>query len=150
MSVKPVPPSNLSDAKKDSGGRICNIEWRHLLRLPDSEFSCSRHLLSVKTDTGAKHQVRALLAIAGGAPIAGDLRYGNKILNVNQDGGRVRQPLPDQSVALHARTVFLPSVSLGGMQFLKEEPFVADIPTSWTTLFGITEKDKRRCDQVFY
>lgn len=138
--VKPIHPSQLEDTARNDG-RICHIEWRHLLRLPDSEFATSRHLLSIKTDTGAKHQVRALLAIAGGAPIAGDLRYGNNISSINKDGGKVHQPLRDQSVALHARSVFLPTVSLGGMEFLKEEPFVADIPKSWRELFGLTENN---------
>lgn len=142
VMVKPLhPPARDGTNNLVDGGRVCHIEWKHLLRLPDTSFSTTRHLLSVTTDTGAKHQVRALLAIAGGAPIAGDLRYGNNANRMNQDGGRVHQPLPDQSVALHARSVFLPTVSLGGMEFLKEEPFVADIPKSWNDLFGIRESD---------
>lgn len=146
VSVKPVPPSmnsagNSKPHSKDRGtdGRLCHIEWKHLKRLPDTEYSTTRHLLSVKTDTGAKHQVRALLAIAGGAPIAGDLRYGNNVLRINQDGGRVQKPLRDQSVALHARSVYLPTVSLGSMEFMKEEPFIAAIPKCWKDLFGIAE-----------
>lgn len=139
--VKPVPPTTRDGKNTDTDGRVCHIVWKHLMRLPDTPYSTTRHLLSVKTDTGAKHQVRALLAIAGGAPIAGDLRYGNNVSSINQDGGRVNQPLPDQSVALHARSVFLPTVSLGAMEFLKEEPFVAGIPSSWRDLFGISEND---------
>eukprot|EP01082_Thalassiosira_pseudonana_P003244 g3182.t1 g3182 contig12:1578680-1579405(+) len=145
VTVSPVPPNLTS---KDIGdvkhGRICHIEWKHLLALPSSRNSPSnRHLLSVTTDTGAKHQIRAMLALAGGAPISGDLRYGNNVSNINQSGGRVSQPLPDGSVALHARSVFLPTVSLGGMEFLKEEPFVAPIPTRWRDFFGICEEDVR-------
>ena len=142
VTARPLSSSQ-SNTKRDTDGRICHIEWQHLLRLPNSDFASTRHLLSVKTDTGAKHQVRALLAIAGGAPIAGDLRYGNKILSINKDGGKVHHPLQDQSVALHARSVFLPTVSLGGMEFLKEEPFVAPIPKTWSELFDITENDVR-------
>jgi 23S rRNA-/tRNA-specific pseudouridylate synthase len=100
----------------------------------------------VTTDTGAKHQVRALLALAGGAPIAGDLRYGNNNLNSQSkyQPGRVDRPLPDGSVALHARSVHLPTVSLGGMEFLKDEPFVASIPRQWKDFFGIREEDFKK------
>lgn len=137
-SVRAKPISS-NRSKINSNQRICHIEWKHLLQLPDSNYG-TRHLLSVRTNTGAKHQVRALLA-SGGAPIAGDLRYGNNILPINQGGGTVYEPLHDRSVALHARSVFMPNVSLGGMEFLKKDPFVADIPCSWRVLFGIGEND---------
>ena len=139
--VKPLPPGRVSLSADD--GRVCHIEWRHLLSLKTKSSTSTRHLLSVTTDTGAKHQVRALLALAGGSPIAGDLRYGNN--NINSQGehqsGRVDRPLPDGSVALHARSVFLPTVSLGGMDFLKDEPFVAAIPAKWRDFFGLREED---------
>ena len=97
---------------------------------------------------GAKHQVRALLAVAGGAPISGDLRYGcnnrNTQFNHAAECGRVDQPLLDGSVALHARSVSLPTVSLGGMEFLKDEPFVGSIPSRWRDFFGISENDVRK------
>ena len=148
VTVKPIPPNyNPKDASQSINGRVCHIEWRHLLTLPPPPTTSStrdmyiptRHLLSVKTDTGAKHQVRALLALAGETPIAGDLRYGNSLNS--RGGGRVDRPLPDGSVALHARSVFMPTVSLGGMEFLTDEPFVADIPGKWSQFFGVTEKD---------
>jgi 23S rRNA-/tRNA-specific pseudouridylate synthase len=152
VMVQPLPPNHSSSdtANSNSNGRECHIEWEHLLTLPATKTSAggTRHLLSVRTDTGAKHQVRALLALAGGAPIAGDLRYGNKnnsqYYRNDQSGyrqGMVDQPLPDGSVALHARSVFLPSLSLGGMDFLKDEPFVATIPKQWRDYFGIAEED---------
>ena len=109
-----------------------------------SSSSNTRHLLSVTTDTGAKHQVRALLALAGGAPISGDLRYGDNHNSHGYQQGRVDQPLPDGSVALHARDVYLPTVSLGSMEFLKDKPFVATIPKRWREFFGISEDDTRR------
>jgi len=148
VEVKPIPPNlSASEIADSTNGRVCHIEWEHLLKLPSNSASSStRHLLSVTTDTGAKHQVRALLALAGGAPIAGDLRYGNKRNNSQQGrfrGGRVDQPLPDGSVALHARSVFLPTVSLGGMEFLKDKPFVASIPKRWRNFFGVCEDDVR-------
>jgi len=150
--VKPIPhnlvPSEIVDS---NNGRVCHIEWEHLLSLrAETPSSSARHLLSVTTDTGAKHQVRALLAVAGGTPIAGDLRYGNNNnLQYSNDNSRyceglVDRPLPDGSVALHAREVFLPTVSLGGMDFLKDEPFVANIPNRWSDFFGICEDDVRR------
>ena len=142
--VKPLPPDQSSPSADD--GRVCHIEWKHLLSLRTKSSASTRHLLSVTTDTGAKHQVRALLALAGGAPIAGDLRYGNNNLNSQSkyQPGRVDQPLPDGSVALHARSVFLPTVSLGGMEFLKDEPFVASIPRQWKDFFGIREEDFKK------
>jgi hypothetical protein len=146
VMVKPLLPGHSSSDFVD--GRVCHIEWRHLLTLPATKSSSNtRHLLSVTTDTGAKHQVRALLAMAGGTPVAGDLRYGNNHKsqyynkNSGHQQGRVERPLPDGSVALHARSVYLPTVSLGGMEFLEDEPFVARIPKQWKEFFGFCEDD---------
>ncbi len=139
---KPLPPNqtSLTSDKSNGGFRVCHIEWKHLKTLPTSNHSTNtpKYLLSVSTETGAKHQVRALLALAGGAPIAGDLRYGD---NYSNRGGRVDGPLPDGSVALHARSVFLPTVSLGGMEFLVDKPFVGDLPGRWREWFGVREQD---------
>ncbi|KAL7537640.1 hypothetical protein ACHAXR_012011, partial [Thalassiosira sp. AJA248-18] len=152
VMVKPLSPNHSSgDSASNKDGRVCHVEWEHLLSFPaKTPTSGTRHLLSVTTDTGAKHQVRALLAVAGGAPISGDLRYGNNINSQyysNDQGGyrqgRVDRPLPDGSVALHARSVFLPTVSLGGMEFLKDKPFEASIPNRWRDFFGVCEDDVR-------
>ncbi|KAL7535313.1 hypothetical protein ACHAWF_005129 [Thalassiosira exigua] len=138
----PLLPDSMQ-TERDNNGRVCHVQWEHLLRLPASnDSSNTRHLLSVTTDTGAKHQVRALLAF-GGAPLAGDLRYGNRRNSQRQSDeseflqGTVDAPLPDASVALHARSVYMPTVSLGGMEFLEDEPFVADVPEGWTDFFGM-------------
>jgi 23S rRNA-/tRNA-specific pseudouridylate synthase len=142
--VKPLSPnhSNMDADRSNGSSRVCHIEWEHIMTLPTSKQSTNtRYLLSVATDTGAKHQVRSLLALAGGTPIAGDLRYGDNNNISNRRGGRVDAPLPDGSVALHARSVFLPSVSLGGMEFLKDQPFVASLPSRWRQYFGISEQD---------
>jgi 23S rRNA-/tRNA-specific pseudouridylate synthase len=140
---KPLSPNQntLEGDTSNNGFRVCHIEWEHLKTLPTSNYSTNapRYLLSVSTDTGAKHQVRALLGLVGGAPIAGDLRYGDNYSN--HRGGRVDGPLPDGSVALHARSVFLPTVALGGMEFLKDEPFIANLPGRWKEFFGIREQD---------
>ena len=57
--VKPIPPnySSLND-ENSKDGRICHIEWKHLRAL-----SSERHLLSVSTDTGAKHQGKQKIVI---------------------------------------------------------------------------------------
>lgn len=49
-------------------------------------------LLEVIPETGRHHQIRVQLAESG-CPIAGDVKYG------------CREPLPDASIALHARSV---------------------------------------------
>ena len=151
MTAKPCPGAETT-SNNTNGGRVCHVQWKHLLTLPTttSTTSNARHLLSVTTDTGAKHQVRALLGLAGGTPISGDLRYGNNhnsqyySKNSGYSQGRVDQPLPDGSVALHARSVFLPTVSLGGMDFLQNEPFVASIPKQWRDFFGISEEEMKQ------
>lgn len=140
-----VKPLSSGHGSQEPDGRVCHIEWQQLIRL-QSTPSGSRHLLSVKTDTGAKHQVRALLALHGGAPISGDLRYGNQnnsqFQRRHQTGvGRVDNPLPDGSVALHARSVFLPTVKLGGMEFLAKDSFIAPIPRRWSEFFNLREGD---------
>ena len=142
VAVKPLPSEHDS---REPDGRVCHIEWQQLLRL-QSTSSGSRHLLAVKTDTGAKHQVRALLGLHGGAPISGDLRYGNQNNSqfhrrLQTGVGRVDKPLPDGSVALHARSVYLPTVKLGGMEFLAKESFVAPIPRRWAKFFDLREGD---------
>ena len=153
VTAKPCPGDEMATNNVD-GGRVCHIEWKHLFTLSKttstSTTSNTRHLLSVTTDTGAKHQVRALLGLAGGTPISGDLRYGNNhnsqyySNNSGYTQGRVDRPLPDGSVALHARSVFLPTVSLGGMEFLQNEPFVASIPKQWRDYFGISEEELKQ------
>jgi len=69
-----------------------------------------------------------MLSQIAASPICGDLRYG------------AGSALPDRSVALHARSIYLPTVTLGDMD-LKKEPFVASIPTSWKRFFNLREKD---------
>mmetsp|Transcript_50033 Transcript_50033/g.150519 ORF Transcript_50033/g.150519 Transcript_50033/m.150519 type:complete len:358 (-) Transcript_50033:588-1661(-) len=127
------------------GGRLCHIEWRHLSSLPINTHGNASHyqrlraqgkfeIIVVRTNSGARHQVRALLSAIGGCPIVGDLRY-----------GALNGPLPDKSVALHARRLFLPTVKLGGTD-LKNQPFVAPIPSTWIHFFGLTEDVLRRLE----
>lgn len=111
-----------------SSSRICHMEIRPLMTVTSPKEQTPYHLLAVRTFTGAKHQVRALLSGIAGLSISGDLRYG------------APTNLPDKSVALHARKIYLPTVQLGGMEFLQDEPFVAPIPDLWKSTFGMTEK----------
>jgi 23S rRNA pseudouridine1911/1915/1917 synthase len=94
--------------------RHISLEWRSVHR--------NRQLVQVRTHMGARHMVRALLASFGHS-IAGDLRY------------QARKALPDQSVALHAQSVILPSsFKLGSVQ---QTYFEAPMPSTWETFFGI-------------
>lgn len=88
------------------------------------------NLILVRTHQGSRHLVRALLAQVGGQAILGDLRY-----------GRTRQALPDRSVALHARSIDLPtSLVLGADGLSQPRRFVAPIPLTWTRCGGWTEE----------
>jgi 23S rRNA pseudouridine1911/1915/1917 synthase len=69
--------------ESERGARRAVTEWRVLRRAPGAT------LLALRPRTGRPHQLR-LAALTLGAPLAGDLKYG------------AREPLPDQSVALHA------------------------------------------------
>lgn len=115
------PLKQNSDEVDSNNERLCHIEWEHLLTT-----SNNLHLIRVKTSTGAKHQVRAMLSQLAHAPICGDLRYGASF------------PLPDKSVALHARSISFPTVKLGDLNLTK--PFVARVPKTWGSFFSITEK----------
>ena len=54
VTAKPIPP-NYSSTDSATNGRICHIEWEHLLGLPgNTPSSGTRHLLSVATDTGVR------------------------------------------------------------------------------------------------
>ena len=149
--VKPVESHHQRETQRNAfndGGTIqrsrealCHLEIRHLVSVSSNDRSNSRrqlssrhyHLIAVRTVTGVRHQVRAMLSHIGKCPIVGDLRY----------GADSRNCLPDRSVALHARALYMPTVKLGGTEFLATEPFVAPIPTTWERYFGIRESDLR-------
>ena len=115
----------MNDIKDVGDKRVCYLEWEHLLTVKGSRKGGS-HLVRVVTGTGAKHQVRAMLSQLAKSPVCGDLRYG------------ASGPLPDQSVALHARSLFLPTVDLGDTD-MKTMRFVAPIPKTWTQFFSLKE-----------
>jgi hypothetical protein len=115
-------------------GRLCHLDWTYLSTISSGLMMKTNgknkdpmHLILVRTNTGAKHQIRAMMAQLAKSPICGDLRYG------------ASEPLPDQSVALHARSLFIPSdmVSLGDTDFSRK--FVADIPCVWKEYFSLTD-----------
>jgi len=148
--------SSSSDLLTSSGGtRICHLDWTYLSTISSGAMSKNRfnnnkvnddvsflkskdstsslmHLLLIKTSTGAKHQIRAMMAQLAKSPICGDLRYGAK------------EALPDQSVALHARSLYIPptQVSLGETDLT--HPFIASIPSVWKEYFSLTEKDMKQ------
>jgi 23S rRNA pseudouridine1911/1915/1917 synthase len=88
--------------------------------------SILRNLLEVRTRQGARHIVRGILSCHGIA-VQGDLRYG------------ASRPLPDQSVALHGRSItFSPRLQLGQTPFPRCH--VAPIPHTWNDFFEVTEE----------
>ena len=122
----------LKDGADAGDKRVCHLEWEHLLTV-DGRRNNGIHLVRVVTGTGAKHQVRAMLSQLAKSPVCGDLRYG------------ASSPLPDQSVALHARSLHLPTVSLGDTD-LKKMRFVAPIPKTWKQYFSLREAKIPRID----
>jgi hypothetical protein len=140
-------------------GKFCFLEYRHVGSVPrnkggdhhhrkrpsPSHTTCIDrtndnsywHVLAIRTQTGMRHQIRALLSQVGGCPIVGDCRYGGG----GSGGSGHAGSLPDQSVALHARAIYLPSVQLGGTDLISQ-PYVAPIPQTWLTFFGLTEESK--------
>lgn len=117
VKFKPIISSD-----KAVEGRVCELDWEPVLSL-----SGNLHLLRVVTSTGAKHQVRAMMAQLNKSPICGDLRYGAK------------NPLPDASVALHARSLRLPTVNFGEMD-MRNTRFTAPIPKTWSKFFNLTDE----------
>jgi 23S rRNA-/tRNA-specific pseudouridylate synthase len=127
--------------------KFCFLEYRHVCTVPRNNRKDHRnqasplytdrpdpfhddnaywHLLAVRTHTGMRHQIRSLLSQVGGCPIVGDLRYGGGHHHDDNDNDSTTMAvsLPDQSVALHARTIYLPTVQLGGTDLISQ-PFVA-------------------------
>ncbi|TAH37322.1 MAG: RluA family pseudouridine synthase [Planctomycetota bacterium] len=76
-------------ARSPREGKLARTRWRVLADLG------GRSLLELEPLTGRPHQLRAACA-ALGCPLVGDLKYG------------ARAPLPDASIALHARELEFP------------------------------------------
>jgi hypothetical protein len=87
--------------------------------------SILQNLLEVRTRQGARHIVRGIFSCHGIA-VQGDLRYG------------ASRPLPDQSVALHGRSItFSPRLQLG--QTPLPRCHMAPIPHAWNDFFEVSE-----------
>ena len=104
--------------------RHVSLHWKIL-----DEYKCQLPqytVLQVQTNEGARHMVRALMALVGQCPIVGDARYASSL----------PQLLPDRSVALHAFTVgWEPSALQLGT--LEQHQFQAAPPATWGHYFGL-------------
>ena len=114
--------SQVTRKKVHESNRHCVLKWRRTLD----------NILEIQTSDGARHMIRLMLSQIGHCPIAGDLRYG------------ARAPLPDQSVALHARSLVLPPIGDAA-----ETHFVAPIPPIWSKTFGVTEDSIKNTEITF-
>jgi 23S rRNA-/tRNA-specific pseudouridylate synthase len=111
--------------KKNRGKR------KHLRKKPfwECEFRniIYKELIEIRIRWVMRHMIRAIL-FSHGIAIRGDTLYG------------ASQSLPDQSIALHARTHQLPIE----LAFSRTEPsvrnFATPIPEAWTSLWGYTEE----------
>lgn len=149
-------------------GRICSIRYRPLLETTttttttnddDDDDGRQLCLLQIQTNDGARHVIRALLAMAH-CPVVGDVRYGSRPhvpmaqttfhhpqrnWRSNRRGSN-RGGLPDRSVALHARSLelsdqLLPSSSSSSSSGGGPIIFCAPIPDTWMSFFGWSEAD---------
>jgi len=87
--VYQMPEKNIMKITSDpdrAGAKLAEMDYKYLRSVRGV------HLYQVLLKTGRKHQIRVQLSTIGG-PIIGDLKYGYK------------NPLPDASVALHARSL---------------------------------------------
>ena len=96
-----------SFAHERAGAQRALTRWRVLARRND------RTLYEFAPLTGRPHQLRSA-AVALGTPLVGDLKYG------------ASAPLPDKSIALHARTLSFEHPVQGGLvQFEAPLPLLA-------------------------
>jgi 23S rRNA pseudouridine1911/1915/1917 synthase len=115
-SVSYIPCASTLNMTTDEM-RYCELEWRIVL---------DQELLEVRSLKAARHLIRGVLA-AYGVAVKGDLRYGAK------------QALPDQSVALHGRTLQFPSSMK--LENDIQTKYFASIPDQWVYFFGYTDND---------
>ncbi len=85
-------------ATERAGALFARTRYRVLARAGAGR--ARRVLFELRPETGRPHQLRVALATLG-CPLLGDLKYG------------ARAPLPDKSIALHARELELPHPTRG-------------------------------------
>lgn len=85
-------------ATERPGALFARTRYRVLAR--EGAGRARRVLVELRPETGRPHQLRVALASLG-CPLLGDLKYG------------ARAPLPDKSIALHARELELPHPTRG-------------------------------------
>jgi 23S rRNA pseudouridine1911/1915/1917 synthase len=95
-------------AEGTAGARPAVTRWRVL------ENAGGRTLYELEPVTGRPHQLRVCAATLG-TPLLGDLKYG------------AREPLPDKSIALHARELEVDHPTRG-----ERLRFVAPVPAGKT------------------
>lgn len=146
-SVPMIPLKGEQVVSKTVAGKSnCNILRRYSLRYrpvltyypPKTHRSKCMQLLQVQTAQGTRHLIRALLSCHG-QTVVGDVRYGKDW----------QPPLPDQSVALHARSLQFPSSfqlvrgkgddATATTHELLPHILKAPIPASWETYFQCTQ-----------
>lgn len=142
---------NVSNDILKKGHRLCQIHYRILNTSTINSTPIS--LLSIQSYSGARHQIRAMLSYLLQTPVLGDLRY-NSIHNNNyhhDDANSNRNiffPLPNQSVALHARRLFLPCNSSTRYDYDEKNKdinatteFIAPLPKDWNVFFNSNDDD---------
>jgi 23S rRNA-/tRNA-specific pseudouridylate synthase len=153
VQMQPIPmPSADGSVDTDATNlppntRLCQIQWGPLQTINTSSKRPTLEVIRVQTNTGAKHQIRAMLSFLLQSPIVGDYRYGYNQKSMGKGGSSTTASvsrgcapmLPDQSVALHARSLLIPT-SLGNTTL---PLFVAPIPAMWANTFGLLSQDDR-------
>lgn len=103
------------------------IEWKPLRMGNQCTTSATdRTAIVVRTRHGHRHLIRALVGQA--YPLAGDMRYG------------AQRALPDQSVALHAYGLRLPTSLRLGKSLAPGRALVAPVPIYWKDWFRIRQE----------
>lgn len=90
-----------------AGEKRARTAWRVLAQV--GRGAQTRVLLELRPETGRPHQLRVAAATLG-CPLLGDLKYG------------AREPLPDKSIALHARELGLSHPTRGERLCVECEP----------------------------
>ena len=146
--------NNRNGKELKKGHRLCQMHYRILSTYNVKKTNITLSLISVRTFSGARHQVRAMLSYLLQTPVLGDLRY-NLGSHNHDDCGYERDyfPLPNQGVTLHARKLRLPCDHTTDYKRSDDKDvdvdthFIAPIPKYWTSYFGLSDTDVCRLEQ---